>query len=68
MWKIKWNESSRQVQDSLIFLRLGFSLRRAVEATNFLVVRELLVEAAQFQLLEHPLFIQALELLERVSV
>jgi len=67
MWKIKWNESSQQVQDSLTFLRLAFSLRRSVEEMELVRIRELLLEAAQAQMSDHPLFMQALELLERVN-
>jgi len=67
MWKVKWNESPGEVQQSLTFLRLAFSLRRAIEAMDFVSIRNLVVEAARQRLLEHPLFAQALELLERVS-
>jgi hypothetical protein len=65
-WKVNWNGCSRQVQESLGFLSLAFSLRRAVEAVNFVHVREVVRSAARCGLLEHPLFVQALELLERV--
>jgi hypothetical protein len=66
-WKINWNQSSRETQDDLIFLRLAFTLRRAVELVDLSAIREVLNEAAESDLLEHPLFIQALELLERVD-
>jgi hypothetical protein len=41
----------------LIFLSLAFTLRRA----------DVLKKAANPDLLEHPLFIQALEMLERID-
>jgi hypothetical protein len=66
-WKINWNQSSRQTQDDLIFLRLAFTLRRAVEVVDLNAIREVLNQAAESDLLEHPLFIQALELLERID-
>ena len=66
-WKINWNRSSREVQDSLIFLNLAFTLRRAVEVVDLIGIREVLRRAAECDLLEHPLFTQALELLERVG-
>jgi hypothetical protein len=67
MWKISWEESSRQMQENLKFLTLAFALRRAVDDVDLLVVREILKSAAQLHLLEHPLFTQALEFLERAS-
>ncbi|MFN7995722.1 MAG: hypothetical protein U0Q18_19080 [Bryobacteraceae bacterium] len=67
MWRINWNDSPRQVQESLGLLSLAFGLRRAVEEMNFVAIREILSSAAQLDLLEHPLFLQALELLERLS-
>jgi hypothetical protein len=67
MWKINWNASSRQVQESLNFLSLAFSLRRAIERMDLVLVRDILKSAAQLDLLDHPLFTQALELLERVN-
>jgi len=66
-WKVNWNGSSRQVQESLNFLKLAFSFRRAVAVVDLVQVREVLESAARFGLLEHPLFTQGLELLERVS-
>jgi hypothetical protein len=67
-WKIEWTASSRLVQEDLSFLPLAFSLRRAVEDMDFVLIRELLRSAAQLDLLEHPLFTQALEMLERVGL
>jgi hypothetical protein len=67
-WKINWNASSQLVQESLAFLSLGFSLRRAIDTVDLVGIREILKVAAQIGLLEHPLFLQALELLERASV
>lgn len=66
-WKINWNQSSREVQDHLIFLNLAFTLRRAVEVVDLVSIREVLNRAAECDLLEHPLFMQALEMLERVG-
>jgi len=66
-WKINWNRSSRAVQESLIFLNLAFTLRRAVETIDLNGIREILMRAAASDLLEHPLFIQALEMLERID-
>ena len=66
-WKINWNRSPRHVQDSLIFLDLAFTLRRAVEVVDLIRIREVLRRAAECDLLEHPLFVQALEMLERVG-
>ena len=67
MWKINWDGSSRQAQENLSFLHLSFSLRRAIEEMDFVLIRDILRSAAQLHLLEHPLFVQGLELLERVS-
>ena len=67
MWKINWEGSSRPVQESLSFLSLAFSLRRAIDDMDLVLIRDILRSAAQLHLLEHPLFTQALELLERVS-
>jgi hypothetical protein len=66
-WKINWHRSSRQIQESLIFLSLAFTLRRAVELVDLKGIREVLKRAAESDLLEHPLFIQALEMLERID-
>ena len=66
-WKINWRRSSRQIQESLIFLSLAFTLRRAVELVDLNGIREVLKRAAESDLLEHPLFIQALEMLERID-
>jgi hypothetical protein len=51
----------------LIFLSLAFTLRRAIEVADLSALREVLNRAAESDLLEHPLFIQALEMLERVD-
>jgi hypothetical protein len=51
----------------LIFLSLAFTLRRAVEVVDLNGVRKVLKKAANADLLEHPLFIQALEMLERID-
>jgi hypothetical protein len=66
-WRINWDASSERVRESLDFLRLGFSMRRALDAFDFVGIRELLRDAAALDLLEHPLFFQALELLERIG-
>jgi len=66
-WKINWNTSTRDVQDNLRFLSLAFSLRRALEDVDLVQVRHLLESAAEIGLLEHPLFTQSLEFLERVT-
>jgi hypothetical protein len=66
-WKINWNQSSRETQESLNFLSLAFTLRRAVETVDLKGVREVLYKAAESDLLEHPLFMQALEMLERID-
>jgi Domain of unknown function (DUF6895) len=65
-WKVNWNRCSWQVQESLCFLNLAFSLRRAIDLVDLVRVREVLESAARFGLIEHPLFTQGLELLERV--
>lgn len=67
MWKVNWNRSSRQVQERLSFLSLAFSVRRAIDDLDFVRVRELLRSAARVGLLDHPLFTQSLELLERAG-
>lgn len=66
-WKVNWNVCSRQMQESLSFLSLAFSLRRAVEVVDLVRVREVLRSAVQFKLIGHPLFTQGLELLERIN-
>jgi uncharacterized protein DUF6895 len=66
-WKINWTTSTREVQDNLSFLSLAFSLRRALENTDLVQVRQILVSAAETGLIEHPLFTQSLEFLERVN-
>ena len=67
MWKINWNASPRPVQESLSFLSLAFSLRRAIENMDLVRVREVVQSAALSGLIEHPLFTQSVELLERVN-
>lgn len=67
MWKITWDGTSEQDKQHLGFLGLAFSIRRAVENMDLVLIRETLRSAAQSNLLEHPLFTQALELLERVN-
>ncbi|HEX7332038.1 MAG TPA: hypothetical protein VF290_11105 [Pyrinomonadaceae bacterium] len=66
-WKVNWMRSSQLVQDSLIFLNLAFTLRRALEVVDLVSIREVLNKAAECDLLEHPLFMQALEMLERIG-
>ncbi len=66
-WRTNWQQCSRQAQDDLIFLQLAFSFRRATEAADFVALRNVLRAAADADLLEHPLFLQGLELLERVT-
>jgi hypothetical protein len=66
-WKVNWHGSSQQVRASLGFLHFGFGLRRALEVMDLVRVRELLVSGAKVGLSQHPLFVQALELLERVA-
>lgn len=66
-WRINWQRCSPKAQDNLLFLRLAFSLRRATEAADLVGLRAILLSAAEAGLLEHPLFVQGLELLERVA-
>jgi hypothetical protein len=66
-WKIKWNTSTREVQENLRFLSLAFSLRRALEGIDLVRVRQILESAAEKGLIDHPLFTQSLEFLERVN-
>jgi hypothetical protein len=66
-WKVDWERSSRKTQESLLFLGLAFRLKREVEAVDLVAIRELVNCAAEAEMLGHPLFTQALELLERVS-
>jgi hypothetical protein len=66
-WKVNWTTSTRDVQDNLQFLSLAFSLRRALEDIDLVRVRQILESAAEAGLIEHPLFTQTLEFLERVS-
>jgi hypothetical protein len=67
-WKAPWQACTRAAQASLRFLALGFELRRALEGPDLLRVHALVHEADRSGLIEHPLFAQAVELLERVSV
>jgi hypothetical protein len=66
-WKIDWHACSREVQDNLRFLQLGFGLRRAVECADLVRLRDVLMLAARSELVAHPLFKQTLELLERTA-
>ena len=66
-WKVNWTTSTRDVQENLRFLSLAFSLRRALEDVDLVRVREILESAAEIGLLEHPLYTQSLEFLERVT-
>ncbi len=66
-WRSSWQQLSPRAQDDLIFLRLAFSFRRATDTADFVRLRGILGEAAEAGLLEHPLFLQGLELLERVA-
>lgn len=66
-WKVNWTTSTRDVQENLRFLSLAFSLRRALEDVDLVRVREILESAAEIGLLEHPLFTQTLEFLERAT-
>jgi len=67
LWKVNWEKCSRETQESLNFLSLAFSLRRAVDDLDFARIREIVQSAAQAGLVEHPLFLQSLELLERAT-
>jgi hypothetical protein len=66
-WRINWQQCSRQAQGELAFLRLAFAFRRATDAADFVALRGILLAAADASLLEHPLFLQGLELMERVA-
>lgn len=66
-WKINWSTSPTHVRENLKFLSLAFSLRRAVADMDLVRIREILESAAEGGLIEHPLFIQTLELLERIN-
>jgi len=66
-WKINWSTSPPEVRENLRFLTLAFSLRRAFDDTDLVRIRELLGSAAEAGLIEHPLFTQSLELLERIN-
>jgi hypothetical protein len=66
-WKANWNLCPRAIQDNLRFLQLGFALRRAVENVDLPRIHGVLTLAAGCHLVDHPLFLQALELLERMG-
>ena len=66
-WKINWDTSTREVQENLRFLSLAFSLRRALENIDLVRVRQILESAAENGLIDHPLFTQGVEFLERVN-
>ena len=66
-WRPNWQRCSQKAQDNLVFLRLAFAFRRATEAADFVDIRAILLAAAEAGLLEHPLFVQGLEMLERVA-
>lgn len=66
-WKVNWRLCPREIQDNLRFLQLGFALRRALEDVDLARVHHVLRQAARSHLLDHPLFVQALELLERTA-
>lgn len=66
-WKANWTLCPREIQNDLRFLQLGFALRRAVEAMDPPRIHDVLTQAARWRLLDHPLFAQALELLERMA-
>src|SRR5579884_1018414 len=67
MWRLAWNECSGTQQDGLVVIRLGFQLRRGVERMDVAAIRDVVLSAAEMGRLEHPLFAQALELLERLG-
>lgn len=66
-WKTNWRTSSDEEREALNFISLAFRLRRAVETADFVQVRTVTLEAAETLLMEHALFLQSLELLERVG-
>jgi hypothetical protein len=66
-WKINWSRSTPEVRKNLNFLSLAFSLRRALDDMDLVRVREVLGSAAEAGLIEHPLFTQSVELLERIN-
>jgi hypothetical protein len=66
-WRINWSACSRQGQEDLAFLVFAFSLRRAIDAVDLVGVRDVLMAFAKTALVEHPLFTQSLELLERAK-
>lgn len=66
-WKINWNTLPPEFREKLDFLSLAFSLRRALEEVDLVRIRQILTSAAGVGLLEHPLFTQTVELLERIN-
>lgn len=66
-WKVSWNHCSEAAQEHLLFLRLAFALHATVKAGDLVALRTTLVAAAGAELTDHPLFFQAVELLERAS-
>ena len=52
---------------TISFLSLAFSLRRVLEDLDLVRVHQILESAAEVGLIEHPLFTQSLEFLERVT-
>jgi hypothetical protein len=64
-WQPVWRALPRAAQAALPFLELGFAVRRAVATFDLARLRDLLGAAARADLVDHPLFVQALELLER---
>ncbi|HEX7294985.1 MAG TPA: hypothetical protein VF251_04475 [Pyrinomonadaceae bacterium] len=66
-WKINWNTSPPEIREKLRFLTLAFSLHRALDDLDLVRMRQILESAAEVGLLEHPLFTQTVELLERIN-
>jgi hypothetical protein len=66
-WKINWSTSPLEVRENLNFLTLAFSLRRALDDMDLVRIRDVLGSAAEAGLIEHPLFTQSVELLERIN-
>ncbi|MEO6798665.1 MAG: hypothetical protein ABI178_01815, partial [Rhodanobacter sp.] len=66
-WKSNWRASSDEEREALSFISLAFRLRRALETSDFVQVRAVTLEAAENSLADHALFLQSLELLERVG-
>lgn len=66
-WRAQWRLLSPSARASMPLLRAGFALRRALDAGNLAAVHALLIDAAAAGLAEHPLMVQALEMLERAA-